>query len=262
MDYITAGDRIRTDDVQLGKIPKSDRKTVRKPCAFSTLAINEAFRKGSHGIAFFRVISGYLNALGGREGRGKEDAAQVLPAPKPSLRLLKYVDKRLRTEHPVALLMREDEVRPTQRIMELAAAYGRVGTPRITELIRNEGILVNHRWVERIRKAEGLKVLKKRPQRERSWLNDGRSFWMQTLVDECTRACLALDVARRLRSDDVLERLSWLFGARGYRRPSPRGLRTDRAKTEAGLTLREGQPELRAARWAIRRRPKSERAFP
>lgn len=37
---------------------------------------------------------------------------------------------------------------------------------------------------------------------------------MLTLVDEFTRECLAIDVARRLMSDDVLERLSWLFATR------------------------------------------------
>jgi len=30
-----------------------------------------------------------------------------------------------------------------------------------------------------------------------------------------TRECLAIDVARMLRFDDVLERLSWLFATRG-----------------------------------------------
>jgi len=45
--------------------------------------------------------------------------------------------------------------------------------------------------------------------------HDGRPFRMLTLLDEHTRECLAIDVARRLRSDDVLERLSWLFATRG-----------------------------------------------
>jgi transposase InsO family protein len=45
--------------------------------------------------------------------------------------------------------------------------------------------------------------------------HDGRPFRMLTLVDEFTRECLAIDVARRLRSDDVLERLAWLFATRG-----------------------------------------------
>ncbi len=33
-----------------------------------------------------------------------------------------------------------------------------------------------------------------------------RAFWMLTIVDEFTRECLANDVARKLTSEDVLER--------------------------------------------------------
>ena len=43
---------------------------------------------------------------------------------------------------------------------------------------------------------------------------DSRPFRLLTLVDEYTRECLAIDVARRMNSDDVLERLSWLFATR------------------------------------------------
>jgi transposase InsO family protein len=46
---------------------------------------------------------------------------------------------------------------------------------------------------------------------------------MLTLVDEYTRECLSIDVARRLSSEDVLERLTWLFVIRGV----PRYLRSD-----------------------------------
>ncbi len=52
-------------------------------------------------------------------------------------------------------LVRDDEGALTQRIIELAAVYGRYGTPRITALLRNEGMMVNHKRVERIWKAEG-----------------------------------------------------------------------------------------------------------
>jgi transposase InsO family protein len=45
--------------------------------------------------------------------------------------------------------------------------------------------------------------------------HDGRAFRMLTLIDEYTRECLAIDVARRLTSEDVLERLSDLFVRRG-----------------------------------------------
>ena len=41
--------------------------------------------------------------------------------------------------------------------------------------------------------------------------HDGRAIRLLTLIDEYTRECLAIDVARRLTSEDVLERLSDLF---------------------------------------------------
>ncbi len=34
--------------------------------------------------------------------------------------------------------------------------------------------------------------------------SDGRAFRMLTVIDESTRECLAIDVARRLNSEDVL----------------------------------------------------------
>jgi len=37
---------------------------------------------------------------------------------------------------------------------------------------------------------------------------------MLTIVDEFTRECLAIDVARSLKSDDVLEQLAWLMATR------------------------------------------------
>ena len=41
--------------------------------------------------------------------------------------------------------------------------------------------------------------------------SDGRAFRMLTLIDESSRECLAIDVARRLTSEEVLQRLSDLF---------------------------------------------------
>ena len=158
-------------------------------------------------------------------------------------------------------LVRDDEEALRRRIIELAALYGRYGTPRITALLRSEGMMVNHKRVERIWKAEGLKVPKKQPKRGRLWLNDGscirlrpehkdhvwaydfvqawthdgRPFRMLTLVDEYTRECLAIDVARRLRSDDVLERLSWLFATRGV----PKHIRSDNGPEFTAKVVRE-----------------------
>jgi transposase InsO family protein len=146
-------------------------------------------------------------------------------------------------------IVRDDEKPLTRRIIELAGVFGRYGTPRITALLRNEGWHVNHKRVERIWRREGLKVPKKQPKRGRLWLNDGscvrlraarrdhvwaydfvqarthdgRAFRMLTIVDEFTRECLAIDVSRQLRSEDVLERLSWLMATRGV----PDHIRTD-----------------------------------
>ena len=56
---------------------------------------------------------------------------------------------------------REDENALTGRIVELSSKYGRHGTPRITGLLLNEGLLVNQMRVERIWRSAGLKVPKK-----------------------------------------------------------------------------------------------------
>jgi transposase InsO family protein len=135
----------------------------------------------------------------------------------------------------------DDEPRLSERMVELAGRYGRYGYRRITALLRAEGFAANHKRVERLWRREGLKVPRRQPKRGRLWLNDGscvrlrpahkdhvwsydfvaartsdgRAFRMLTVIDEFTRECLAIDVARRLTSDDVLERLSDLFVRRG-----------------------------------------------
>ena len=56
---------------------------------------------------------------------------------------------------------------------------------------------------------------------------DGRPIRMLTIVDEFTRECLAIDVAKKLTSEDVLERLSDLFIRRGV----PEHIRSDNRTT-------------------------------
>ena len=134
-----------------------------------------------------------------------------------------------------------DEPRLLKLIIDLATKFGRYGYRRITELLRREGWSVNHKRVERLWRREGLKVPQKQPKKRRLWLNDGscvrlrperprhvwaydfvhhrthdgRAFRLLVVVDEFTRECLAIDVARRLRSGDVLHRLAELFAGRG-----------------------------------------------
>jgi len=64
---------------------------------------------------------------------------------------------------------------------------------------------------------------------------DGRPVKLLTIVEEYTRECLAIDVARRLRSDDVLFRLAELFVQRG----APQHLRSDNGPEFTAKAVRE-----------------------
>jgi transposase InsO family protein len=65
--------------------------------------------------------------------------------------------------------------------------------------------------------------------------HDGRPLRMLTLVDEFTRECLAIDVARQLNSEDVLERLAWLFVTRAV----PAYIRSDNGPEFTAKAVRE-----------------------
>jgi len=155
----------------------------------------------------------------------------------------------------------DDAARLTGRITELAAAYGRYGYRRVTALLHAEGWRVNHKRVERIWRQEGLKVPKRQPKRSRLWFNDGscvrrraeyrdhvwsydfvldrthdgRPLRMLTVVDEWTRECLAIEVARGLRAEQVLDCLADLFVSRG----TPVYLRSDHGSEFTARRVRE-----------------------
>jgi putative transposase len=132
---------------------------------------------------------------------------------------------------------KDDEAVLTEAITTLALQYGRYGYRRITALLNNEGWLINHKRVERIWRREGLRVPQRQPKRRRLWLNDGscrrkrpayrnhvwaydfvmdrthegKRFRMLTVLDEYSRECLAIKVARSLKAADVIEVLLDLF---------------------------------------------------
>ena len=154
-----------------------------------------------------------------------------------------------------------DEPALIARIVALATRFGRYGYRRITALLRQEGWRVNHKRVERIWRQEGLRVPVKQPKRGRLWLADGslvrrraarpnhvwsydfvfdrtaegRPVRILAIVDEYTRECLSLDVARRLRNDDVLARLAQLFVERG----PPTYLRSDNGPEFTATAVRD-----------------------
>jgi len=143
----------------------------------------------------------------------------------------------------------DDEATLTADIVELAKRYGRYGYRRITALLRDAGWSVNRKRVERIWRREGLKVPQRQPKRGRLWLaagscvrlrperpnhvwaydfvedrtRDGRKFRMLCVVDEFTREALAIRVARKLSSSDVIDALADLFIAHG----TPTHIRSD-----------------------------------
>jgi putative transposase len=113
----------------------------------------------------------------------------------------------------------------------LASEYGRLGYRRITVLLQQAGWNVGKDRVQCIWRREGLKVPAKQKPHGRLWLNDGscvrlrpekpnhvwsydsvearthdgRNLRLLTIIDEFTRECLAIRVARRLNSHHVIQ---------------------------------------------------------
>ena len=155
-----------------------------------------------------------------------------------------------------------DEKQLTKDILELATKYGRDGYRRITALLNNEKHWrVNHKRVERIWRKEGLKVPKKQPKRSRLWLNDGscirlrpeykdhvwsydfmidrtangRPFKILNIIDEFTRECLVSCVARKIKTQEVIDQLFQLFVFRGI----PDYIRSDNGPEFTARSIRK-----------------------
>ena len=157
--------------------------------------------------------------------------------------------------------MKPDEDELTRNIVFLASAYGRYGYRRVTALLNDDGIAVGKDRVQRIWRREGLKVPKKQPKRARLWLNDGscirlrpeypnhvwsfdfvetqtndgRRIRLMTLIDEFTRKCLAIRVARRINAIAVIETLADAMLFEG----TPTLIRSDNGPEMVAKVLRE-----------------------
>lgn len=155
---------------------------------------------------------------------------------------------------------RADEAPLRQAVLALAAQYGRYGYRRVTGLLAQAGWAVSRSRVERLWKQEGLKVPAKQPKRGRLWLadgscvrlrpayrdhvwswdfvmdrtDDGRPLKLMVVLDEWSRECLALRVARRIRAGDVLEVFADLMQDRGV----PAYIRSDNGPEMVASVLR------------------------
>jgi transposase InsO family protein len=127
------------------------------------------------------------------------------------------------------------------RMLERVAKHPRYGYRRIWALLRREGWRVNLKRVYRLWRREGLKVPRKQRKKRRlgnsanscvrrpaehkdhvwAWdflhdrTADGRPLKWFTLVDEYTRACLALEVRRGMTAKAVRAALAGVVQERG-----------------------------------------------
>lgn len=154
-----------------------------------------------------------------------------------------------------------DEDALTRNIVFLASEYGRYGYRRITAMLNDGGIEVGKDRVQRIWRREGLKVPRKQPKRSRLWLadgscirlrpehlnhvwsfdfvetqtHDGRRIRLMTLIDEFSRKCLAIRVARRINAIGVIETLADAMLLNGI----PAHIRSDNGPEMVARVLRE-----------------------
>ena len=147
-------------------------------------------------------------------------------------------------------------------ILTLSLRHPRYGYRRVTILLREDGWLVNFKRVYRLWCQEGLKVHQKQYKRLHTgtsanscdrkrpayynhlWsydfvierLENGRRARLLTVMDEYTRECLAIDVARSFRGQDVVELLRYLFAVRGY----PKYIRSDNGPEFVSKAVKRG----------------------
>lgn len=166
-----------------------------------------------------------------------------------------------RTAYRYEAVKLPDEGEMRANIIDKACNYGRVGYRMVTDMIRNEGIKINHKRVERIWREEGLKLPKKQTKKRRLWLTDGSCVRLRAdhknhvwsydfvedktyngkkirflnIIDEYTHECLASVPRRSWRNNDIIEVLSGLMMSRGC----PEYLRSDNGSEFTAKKLRK-----------------------
>lgn len=147
------------------------------------------------------------------------------------------------------------------RLLELVREHPRYGYRFMTALLRREGWEVNRKRIYRLWRQEGLQVRQKQRKKRRLgtsaggcvrraaehkdhvWAWDfvfdrtagGRPIKCLSIVDEFTRECVALEVDRRMTSDDVLDVLVDLFAIRGV----PKHIRSDNGPEFIARAIRQ-----------------------
>jgi putative transposase len=136
-----------------------------------------------------------------------------------------------------------------ERMTVLAGKHPRYGYRRVHALLVREGWRINRKRVQRLWRAEGLRVPQRQRKRRRLGTSengcirkkaeyrnqiwsydftmdqtaDGKRLKLMPVVDEFTRECHAIEVERRLTAEDVIATLSYLFQVHG----EPEFIRSD-----------------------------------
>jgi transposase InsO family protein len=147
-----------------------------------------------------------------------------------------------------------------ERLEALSRKHPRLGYRKLTRLLRAEGWKVGKKLVQRLRRECGLRVKRWRPRRRRrgqstgaiptraeglnhvwSWdfvadrTDNGGRLRILSLIDEHSRECLALHVARKLTAHDLVEVMERLVAERG----APEHIRSDNGSEFIARILRD-----------------------
>lgn len=148
-----------------------------------------------------------------------------------------------------------------ERMKELARKQPRYGYRRIHALLRREGWRVNRKRVHRLWREENLKIRRRSRKRRRLgtsengctrkraerrnhvWsydftldqTEDGKRLKLMPVVDEFTRECHAIEVARSLTAQDVISTLGYLFRVHG----EPEYIRSDNGPEFIATAVKE-----------------------
>ena len=132
----------------------------------------------------------------------------------------------------VAEVRRLKQLEDENRRFKLRRAGWRVNRKRVYRLYKEEGLCVGRHKPRRHKSSVTRPEQTKATHANESWsmdfmadqLFDGRRFRLLTIVDDCTRERLAIEVGQRLNGDDVARVLDQIKGTRGA---LPRKIRVD-----------------------------------
>ncbi|WP_410174017.1 IS3 family transposase [Microbulbifer thermotolerans] len=143
-----------------------------------------------------------------------------------------------------------------ERIKEIALERRRFGYRRVHQMLRREGLKVNHKKVYRLYHEAGLAVRKRRRRKgvmverqplslpetpNHTWsmdfvmdaLANGRRIKCLTIVDDFTKECLDIQVASGISGEQVVRSLDAIAAFGGY----PKAIRTDQRPEFTGKAL-------------------------